>query len=175
MISISLAGKIFNKVRAYSNNAHGFTFMEILLVVMLIGMIAALVVPISMGTIDRVEQATSVRKVTSILRSARSEAISHKAPVAFHADMDTSQYWVANLRTEATSDAYELDDDIHFAEFTDGDARVQDGIFSIIFYPQGNTSGGWILLEPDDEDTDRQFFISVDAVTGKAKVVRDAE
>jgi hypothetical protein len=62
----------------------------------------------------------------------------------------------------------ELNRVIQFREFNDGEETLRDGIFSVVFYPLGNTSGGTILLEPSDADANApSFTLTVDPVTGK--------
>ena len=51
------------------------------------------------------------------------------------------------------------------------DSSVEEGVFSIIFYPQGNTSGGFIRLQPPEEDeTEINYYVTIDPVTGKPKI-----
>jgi hypothetical protein len=57
---------------------------------------------------------------------------------------------------------------LKFRAFDDGEASWHDGIFSVTFYPLGNTSGGTILLEPSGSDADApSFLLTIDPVTGK--------
>ena len=71
-------------------------------------------------------------------------------------------------KTEKSSEVMELDRTIQFREFDDGEESWRGGIFSVTFYPLGNTSGGTILLEPSDADADApSFVLTIDPVTGK--------
>ncbi len=75
---------------------------------------------------------------------------------------------MTNPKTEESTEVMELDRVIQFREFNDGEESWHEGIFSVVFYPLGNTSGGTILLEPSDADANApSFTLTVDPVTGK--------
>ena len=140
-------------------------------VLVMIGLFMGLVTPSIMTTLDRIQADSSVRKVTSILASARSQAISTKTALVFQGDLDQNQYWVIDPETEESSAVMELDRTIQFREFDDGEESLRDGIFSVTFYPRGSTSGGTILLEPADADAEApSFLLTIDPVTGKPYV-----
>ncbi len=137
-------------------------------VLVMIGLFLGLVTPSVMTTLDRIQADSSARKVTSLLASARSQAIATKATLIFQGDLDQNQYWVIDPKSEESSQVMELDRTIQFREFDDGEESLREGIFSVTFYPLGSTSGGTILLEPSDIDTDApSFLLTIDPVTGK--------
>ena len=103
-----------------------------------------------------------------MLASARSQAVAMKTSLVFQGNLDQNQYWVINPETEASSEVMELDRMIRFRGFNDGEESLYTGIFSVTFYPLGNTSGGTILLEPKNADADApSFLLTIDPVTGK--------
>lgn len=137
-------------------------------VLILIGLFMALVTPFVMTTMDRIQRDSSARKLTSMLASARSQAVATKTILVFQGNLDLNQYWVINPRTEESSEVMELDRVIQFREFNDGEESWRDGIFSVTFYPLGSTSGGTIVLEPSDAEADApSFLLNIDPVTGK--------
>jgi general secretion pathway protein H len=148
----------------------GFTFIELIVVITLIGGIIGISAPFIMSTLEKMERDASVREVTTLLRTARSRAISTKAPFLFSGDMDNRTYWISNLRSEESFRVYELDEEILFSEFTDGDDIVKDGTFGIVFFPQGTTSGGLIELQPPNPEDDKYYLITVDPVTGRSEI-----
>lgn len=146
----------------------GFTLIEIVSVLALVALLVGLVTPFIMSTLDRIQGDSSVRKLASILSSARSQAVATKTSLIFQGNLDQDQYWVIDPRTEESSEVMELDRKIQFSEFNDGEESLRGGIFSVTFYPLGNTSGGTILLEPSDAGTDApSFILTIDPVTGK--------
>ena len=133
-------------------------------------MFLGLVTPIAMKTLDRIQSDSSVRKMVSILASARSQAVAAKTSYVFQGDLDQNRYWVTDPATEKSSEVIELDRMIRLREFHNGENSFHEGIFSVTFYPLGNTSGGTIFLDPSDEDADPDapsFALTIDPVTGK--------
>ena len=134
----------------------------------LIGLFLSLVTPFVMTTLERIQADSSARKVTSLLASARSQAIATKSSLVFQGSLDQHRYWVVDPETEKSSEVRELDRTIQFSGFDGGEGAQREGIFSVTFYPLGSTSGGTILLEPTDADSDApSFLLTIDPVTGK--------
>jgi prepilin-type N-terminal cleavage/methylation domain-containing protein len=168
MISILSAGKILRNNKSYRSQECGFTLIEMVSVLVLIGLFTALVTPFVMATVDRIQGDSSVRKLASVLASARSQAVAAKKSFIFQGSLDQNQYWVIDPKTEESSEVMELDRMIQFREFSDGEDSWHEGVFSVTFYPLGNTSGGTIFLEPSDSDADAPSFeLTIDPVTGK--------
>jgi Tfp pilus assembly protein FimT len=137
-------------------------------VLVMIGLFMAFATPFLMTTLDRIQGDSSVRKLTSILASARSQAVATKTLLVFQGNLDHNQYWVTDPSTEKSSEVMELDRMIQFRGFDDGEESWRGGTFSVTFYPLGNTSGGTIFLEPSDTDADApSFALTIDLVTGK--------
>ena len=168
MTSILSAGKTLRKNKSPCFQESGFTLIEMVSVLIMIGLLMALVTPLLMTTLDRIQSDSSARKVMSMLASARSQAVATKTSLVFQGNLDQNQYWVIDPKTEKTSEVMELDRMIQFRGFDDGEESWRGGIFSVTFYPLGNTSGGTILLEPSDADSDApSFALTIDPVTGK--------
>lgn len=168
MTSISSAGKILKRSNPLCFRERGFTLIEMVSVIALIGLFMALVTPFVMTTLDRIQSDSSVRELASTLAFARSQAVATKTSLVFQGDLDQNQYWVTDPNTEENSEVMELDRNIQFREFDDGEESLRKGTFSVTFYPLGNTSGGTILLEPSDAEADAPSFeLTIDPVTGK--------
>ena len=168
MTLISSVGKALRKNKLFGRRENGFTLIELVSVLVLIGLFLGLAAPFVMATLDRIQADSSVRKMVSMLASARSQAVAEKTSLVFLGDLDHNQYWVIDPRTEKSSDMMQLERMIQFSEFNDGEVSFREGIFSITFYPLGNTSGGTILLEPSNPDADApSFLLTIDPVTGK--------
>ena len=168
MISILSAGKILRKNKSQSFRECGFTLIEMVSVMIMIGLFMALVTPFVMTTLDRIQGDSSVRKLASVLASARSQAVATKTSLVFQGNLDQNQYWVTNPRTEESSEVMELDRIIQFRDFDNGEESWREGVFSVTFYPLGSTSGGTIHLEPSGADSNApSFALTIDPVTGK--------
>ena len=166
-----LVGKTLSDNAHWRNDGRGFTLLELILVLVLIGMIAGLTTPFVMTTLERIDRQSAVRKLVTTLRFTRSQAITTKLRFAFVADIDGNQYWVSNLKTREKSKFRKLEQEIKISEFSDNKNVINKGTFYIVFYPQGNSSGGSILMDANDPGDSREWFqISVDPVTGKPSV-----
>ena len=69
-------GKTLNKPRISGNK--GFSLLELILVLFLMGLIVGLALPFVVKTLDRVKLQSETRQIASTLQFARSEAISKK-------------------------------------------------------------------------------------------------
>ncbi len=180
---ISLAGKGSIKLLRYRSGQQGFSLLELILVLVLVGFMAGMVTPFVMSTLHRNQIHSEVRKIASSLRLARSQAIAQKVPFRFTANIDDNRYWLSGPSGEedggeigTESDAkpqklYDVGNNIRIKEFSDDEETVHDGEFFIVFYPQGNTSGGLInLVSKHSEDDETHYVIELDQVTGKAEI-----
>ncbi len=168
MTWISSVGKTSNRFHSLRSRQSGFTLIELVAVLVVIGLFLSLVTPFVMKTLDRIQSDSSVRKVVSMLAATRSRAVAAKSSFVFLGDFDQNQYWVVDPKTKKTSEVIQLDRTIQFQEFNDGETSWREGSFSVTFYPLGSTSGGTILLGPSDTEADApSFVITLDPVTGK--------
>ncbi len=167
---ISLAGKHWNSRSIIWKNRKGFSLFELILVLLLITVIAGLTTPFLFKTLDRIKSQTSARSIATVLRYARSKSISEKTPYTFNANIDTNQYWINNIETEKSSEIKQLDSRLNIIRFIDSDEEVNTGPFYMVFYPQGNSSGGEILIETNHKNEKTRYTITLDPVTGKPDV-----
>lgn len=142
------------------------------MVLFLIGLMAGLTTPYLLSTLERIKSQASIRELATSLRYTRSLAITRKIPFAFNVNMDNNQYWLTDLETEEPRIIRKLDQGIKVTRFSDKEETIIGGTFFIVFYPQGNASGGTISLE-SKSDTVKQYFITLDTVTGKPHVEQE--
>ena len=157
--------------RAAFKPQHGFTLVELILVLFFIGLIMGMATPLVMSTLDRIELRASAREMASALRYARSEAVSHKTSVIFEGYIDRNQYRVSHDRTEHATQTALLDEKIRIVHYTNELETIQDETFKIKFFPQGNSTGGTIRLEAGEPgESENLYAISIDPVTGKIRI-----
>ncbi|MBI4378677.1 MAG: prepilin-type N-terminal cleavage/methylation domain-containing protein [Nitrospinae bacterium] len=172
----------------------GFSLIELIVVMAIIGIIAALVPPLMTNSLVNLKMKTTVKEIAASLRLARNQAISTKTPHHFFLDIDTKKYWLSEIPPHPpllkggsggiTSHAEEeekvrginlvknIDHEIEIEGFKskrDSDDVVKEGIVSVKFYPQGNSSGGVIILKL--KNGDRIFNVDADIFTGRVKVM----
>jgi len=159
------------KRTASASGAGGFTLIELIVVLVLIGLLAGLATPIVMSVLDRIQRNSALNQMASFLRSTRTQAVSTKTPIVFQGNINDNRYWWINSETEETSPIHSLTNKIRLTGFDDGRDSIEQGIFSITFYPLGNTTGGVIYLNAVENDKqDAVFLLSIDPITGRPQV-----
>lgn len=144
--------------RPRSRRAAGFTLIEILIVLTIVALAAAVVAP-SLGTAVGIGQLRGeARAVVSGLRQARAQAMTDGQRVDFQ--LQDSQWQVGEANREVPTDvAISLD--------VPPAGVGPDGPF-IRFFPDGRSTGGWVHLRRKD----RIETIQVDWITGHAHQAR---
>ncbi len=149
----------------------GFTLIELVLVLVLMGLIAGLTLPFVVATLDRVKLQSGVRQIKSALQFARSEAISKKALFTLNVDIDKNKYWLVVPKQKEITQSKTLDETVQVIDYQRADKNLTEGAFKILFYPRGNSSGGTIRFKSiDDEDEKNIYAITIDPITGKPEI-----
>ena len=151
--------------------ANGFTLLELVLVLLLMGLIAGLTLPFVVSTLDRIKLQSEVRQIASVIQFTRSEAISRKTLFTFNVDINKSQYWLAIPKQEEVTQSKPIDETVQIMDYQRADETLTEGIFMILFYPRGNSSGGTIRFKSiDDKDEENIYAVTIDPITGKPKI-----
>lgn len=157
----------------------GFTLMELLVVMAIVALISAFVGPRLAGSLTGVQTETAAKKLAGALRYARSQAVAHRQVWLAAADFDHHRLVVTpGLPGPAESladflqrrweekkppQAYDLPETVRFQKLLIGEADIRTGLADIRFYPQGNASGGILVVRGKDGDG---YAIKLDFVTG---------
>ena len=153
-IRTSLAGKTLNK----NIKEKGFTLIELVLVLVLMGLIAGLTLPFVVSTLDRIKLQSEVRQIASALQFARSEAISKKTLFTFNVDIDKNQYWLAIPKQEEVTQTKTLDETVQVIDYQRADETLTEGAFMILFYPRGNSSGGTLRFKSAEDKDEKNVY-----------------
>lgn len=135
----------------------GFTLLEVLLTVFILGLASALVSPVVMSGIDGLRLKTTAKRLAAVFINARVIAVSEGSPV--HARISEKRVIIES--TKKTHKEIPIPDDVTVNSSSE---------YLVIFYPKGNSSGG--VFEILDKDKKPVFEVKVDAATGRVKVVR---
>jgi len=146
---------------------NGFTLIELVLVLFVIGIASALAVGILYRSMDNIRLKTSAKELSASLRYARSHAVAEKKIYSFVMNKNgyglyTEQYDKSDTDYEKTSLVFQkiLPQGI-IAEYQE----IED--IRIDFYPQGDSTGGEIKLKNEKGSV---MVITVEKITGKVKI-----
>ncbi|MBT3923895.1 MAG: prepilin-type N-terminal cleavage/methylation domain-containing protein [Nitrospina sp.] len=162
--------------RAIQEESNGFTLIELVLVLVLMGLIAGLTLPFVVSTLDRIKLQSEVRQLVSAIQFTRSEAVSRKTLFTFNVDINNNNYWLAIPKEEEVTQTKPIDETVKVMDYQRADETLTEGAFEILFYPRGNSSGGTIRFKSiDDKDEKNIYAVTIDPITGKPKIAILAE
>lgn len=178
-------------------NSKGFTFIEILVVVFIIGLLAYLVAPNFFKIFPSISLKTKIEEFVTTLRYARAIAITNKSIVDVNIDLDKNKYELVLVRTFAPEEgvsgssdienpdegeeqtpvskpkvympkAKELPEPMELISFSyNGEEELYNGKYQIRFFPKGNSTGGTVRIGIRES---KEYLITVDPITGIPKV-----
>ena len=117
----------------------GFTLLELLVVLTILGLVYALALPSFSGVFASSRLNTATRDLLTALREARATALVSGDDVAFVVD-PAARRWRAGDRTGG------FDDDVTVTLMVPPVGRYGDGRQAIRFFPDGGATGGKIFL-----------------------------
>jgi prepilin-type N-terminal cleavage/methylation domain-containing protein len=163
---MKLAQRFFSSRRpGASGNAHraqaGFTLLELMAVLGLMGLLLGLVLPGLIRSWERESNRATLREFTTSLRTARSDAITRGLRVRLFLNLKTGRYRVEGSPQEGALKGVSLTD----ARLVWQNPEKSQGY--IAFYGDGSTSGGKLALV---EPSGRRYLLEVAPITGKVSL-----
>lgn len=176
----------------------GFTLLELIVVLVIIGLMSALVVPKLAGPMSNLDLKTASKKISASLRYVRSRAASEKTTYVALFDFDKNRLVMIhsttpplvkgdlNVNNGETLDktpieppdneqnrpdglkTYNLPDGVKLAKGVSRGGDIQSGLFRIFFFPSGGSSGGEITVA---NERGGQYKINVDFITGTVQLL----
>lgn len=152
------------------NGKKGFTFIELMLVVITIGIILGLSIPLFRRTFTDLQLENLTQSMAQLMRYAQERAIVERFPYRINFDFDKGRYWVA-----VGSDAF---DPNTFQRLGGRFGRVyvvpngisidgEDG--ALTFYPDGRADRGCIYLT----DQKQTFYtLTTQGRIGSVKIIK---
>jgi general secretion pathway protein H len=166
--------------------SRGFTLLELIVVLVIISLMTALVTPRLVGSLTKMNLKTSAQKISSFLRYARSQAVSEQT--VYHAvfDFEKNSIYIKNEKPQGDEDtffkaeiesaetdnskskrsgtqSYILPEGVVIKKAIIANEEIDSGLFNIVFYPAGSSSGGIVVLMDEKE---RRYQINIDFITG---------
>lgn len=170
------------KALRYLPSTAGFSLLEMIVVLVIIGIAAALLAPAVGSSLENVKFRSLARDISASLRYARNQAVANKVDFEVSFDPDKNRYTIAPQRVEGADAIVEQEGLGQASEAHDDQLwlpkhkvlprgillRTENGLQKrIVFYPRGNSTGGTIEIERAKGD---KLLIVVDRVTGRVKV-----
>jgi general secretion pathway protein H len=144
------------------SRAGGVTLLELLVVMALMGLIAAMAVPLFGSGVSSTELKSSARQVAAGLRFARSEAVATRSETRMWLDLEKRAF-----RVDHDARQHNLPAGLEIKLFTAQNDIADEKVGSIRFYPDGGSNGGRVTLAAGE----RKFEIDVDWLTGRVAIL----
>ena len=152
--------------------SRGFTLMEMMIVVVVIGIVAGLAVPSFLSYMPKLRVKAAAREIVSELRLARSKAVSERRPfgVAFNVGDNTLISFADT--DDPPSQVYSVSDSLLRADTLDGDISLNSCTYAnncVVFNSTGaaSTSGDLQIVTADGSIL---MSINILASTGRVRL-----
>lgn len=158
---------------------HGFTLLELLIVLILIGLVTALVTPRLGGSLSSVQVKTTVNKLSAMLRYARNITVTDQKTRVVSFDRATNRIVLELAKSPDNADdlagnqepeksyerkVFQLPEGINIEKTLDYRGELEDDKkFKLYFYAAGNSSGGEIVLKGKRKSL---YHVRVNFITG---------
>jgi general secretion pathway protein H len=142
----------------------GFTLLEMMLVLVVAAVLAAVAVPNMQPAITNMQLRAATQDIASALRHTRGQALSRGREAEFVLNVQKHFYRVAGRQKP-----YVLAESVKLSLFT-ADFLMDEGQGSIVFYPDGSASGGRVTLE----GAGKTRLVDVNWLTGNIVIREEA-
>ena len=141
-------------------DADGFTLLELLVVLVILGLTITLAAPMFTRAMPGVEAKAAARDVAAMLRAGRGRAIADNREITVAVDLDRRTVDLAGARSRTIAAG------IGISLYTAAEELIDRGAGRIRFYPDGTSTGGRVRLTAGE----RRYDIVVDWISGNVKI-----
>lgn len=142
-------------------HTHGFTLLELLIVLVIFTLLVALIPPMFSGAVPGARLKGAARDLAIALRYARSQAITRNKEMAVQLNLKTSEYTIGKDRTQTMPKGIEM----KVAQAA-GSSSADETRRLVYFYPDGSSSGTRITLSGET----RAYHLYIDWLTGRTDI-----
>jgi general secretion pathway protein H len=144
------------------NNQHGFTLLEMVCVIALISLMAAVLLPFLPQHTSRARLQAYALQAAGLLKADRNAAIARRADVSTLVDPPSRA-----IRSGVSSQFLRIPDDVRFDALLPRICRHRPALSAISFFADGMSCGGTIALAR----LDTTYEIRVNWLTGRTEIV----
>ena len=146
---------------------HGFTLLEILIVLVIGVLLVALVPPLLSGMSGATELRGAARQLAAGLRNARNEAVTRQQEAVLTLDLERHRFGVTGDPREIA-----LPESVALKLYTAQSELLDSATGGIRFFPDGSSTGGAITVSGPK----LAYRVNVDWLTGAVAIVeQDAQ
>jgi len=149
-------------LRAMPGPHRGVTLLELLIVLTLMALIAAMVLPMFSGGVSGTDLKSAAREVAAGLRLARDRAISQRAESLLELNLEARTF-----RVTPDESSHLLPGKIDLKLYTAQRDLLSDKVGAIRFFADGGSNGGRITLAAGE----RKYDVDVDWLTGRIAIL----
>ena len=150
------------KVGRAPDDGAGFSLLELLIVLMLMAIIAAVTLPIFGPGVSTTDLKRAAREIAAGLRLARSQAIAQRAEAILELDVAARAF-----RVPPDPRVHTMPEGIELKLFTAQRDLISDQVGAVRFFPDGGSTGGRITLAAGE----RKFDVDIDWLTGRVSIL----
>ena len=149
-------------LRAMPGRHRGVTLLELLIVLTLMALIAAMALPMFSGGVSGTDLKTAARDVAAGLRLARDRAIAQRTESLLELNLEARTF-----RVSPDERSHKLPEKLELKLYTAQRDLLNDKVGAIRFFPDGGSNGGRITLAAGE----RKYDVDVDWLTGRVSIL----
>ncbi len=146
-----------------THRQRGFTFIEMMVVMLIIALAMGIAVPMVEGGFDSREVRRAARQIASTMHYCRGEALATGTPQELIIDPNQN-------RIETTGGRWAVLTDRAVMERVLGGAVLGDGAVQVLFFPNGSTSGAEVIIASRRDRFQNRLRIRLDPLIGRVQV-----
>ncbi|MCP4689939.1 MAG: prepilin-type N-terminal cleavage/methylation domain-containing protein [Desulfobacterales bacterium] len=172
---------------------NGFTLLELLVVMLIVGLASAFVAPRLIDSMTGLSLKTEAKKIAASLRDARSRAASEKKTIRVTFSFEENALAVVHLMEKSADEGdpfqweqdppeeeegavkerprvYRLPEGVMLVKTEEIEPLIEEERYHIDFHPAGNSSGGEVTLGIPGDERESRYTVRVDFITGSVKM-----